>query len=678
MTTIGRVQPELSPYEDLSFTERIEVDEQREIWAKDFELFARERLTVLDRDHPGGPRYIPFVFNDLQKALHACIEKVREFNRLRTTYANARDPNIQISDLPIHLVVLKARKGGCSTYLTARAFWKGEFGDGEKGLIMAHEKPAAQNIASLIAPCHYGWKDTNLCTRRKITRFSGDAIVWHPQYGSQITVKTAGSRVGSSRSYTYTFVHISEEAHFPASDEVSAALNAATPFSERYEESTANGEGNLFHESWRRAMYVEDAIERLQSGRAFPPDWNGKFRFFWAWHSDKGYSRALMPGERERIEASLDDREQELISQFGVSYEQLAWRRSKIAGDCSDQGSMEPVDYFAQEFPSTPEEAFVAKGKTVFDQKRLQRMREAGEQNLESGAVEMFRLRRLSEGADFDLVPVKSHKSASFFRYEMPNPMEQYIIGGDAAEGLEHGDWSTCTIWARRDGTHTEEVARFIAKIGAEELGEVMVWLAKQYNNAFLIPEGRYPGNATCNRIVSLDYFNIYQRKNPDKVGEQAEQEAFLLGFITAAGKKGNSKALIVELAVRMLRDSKILLRTPEAIRQWKIFQQLDGGYSAPDGENDDCVMADLFAIYAQFTPGVAPYFDILDKQKAAPEVDESPVTQKDLDASWHAKAKESRAKYAEKAMREETRKAERQSRSMGRWRGNVRRSAFD
>ncbi len=663
----------LTPYEDLSFDQRARADELRQPWDDDFELFARERLHILDRDHPLGSRFIPFVFNPLQRGLHDTIEKIREFNRLRTELARATDGTTEITDLPIHLVILKARKGGCSTYLTARAYWRGETTIGMRGLVMAHEKAASQNIASMMSPFHYQWTDDDVSTKRRMTRFSGDHIAWDPRYQSEIVVKTAGARVGSSRSYTYTFVHLSEAAHFPSNDEVSSALNAAVPYSERYEESTANGEGNMFYDSWRRAMVVDDAIERLRTGRAFPSNWNKKFRFFWAWHQDPGYRRALLPVERERIERSLSEREKELIELFHLSYEQLAWRRDKIAGDCSDQAEMDPEDYFCQEYPSTPEEAFVSRGKTVFHQKKLQVQREAAEQNHEAGNLDFLRLRRLDEGAEFQPLILKNPKSATLFRYGMAAPGRQYIIGADAAEGLEHGDWSTCSVWDRMDGTHMEEIARFIAKVGAEELGEVCVWLALQYNNAFIIPEGRFPGNATCARIINLGYYNIYQRKNPDKVGDQESPDAWIPGYATAAGRKGNSKALIVELAVRQLRDNKILLRTPEAIRQWKIFQQLDGGYSAPDGDNDDCVMADLFAIFAQFTPGVAPFYNVLDVAPDAGPVDESPITQRELDDDFHEKAKQSRQRYAERAALEEMRRAEIQSRLMNRGMGKRR-----
>lgn len=667
ITEVDEVRSDAIPYELLTDDQKEEVDAQRELWAKDFELFAREKLCVLDRDHPEGAKYIPFVFNPLQRALHDTIDKIRYYNVLRSKLANETDGFTPISEYPVHLVILKARKGGCSTYLVGRNFWRCEHNDGTKGVIMAHEKPAAENIAEIMSPFHYMWEDkSGYGTRRRIKKFRGAEVAWHPIYGSKIVTKTAGNRKGSSRSFTYNFLHISEEAHFPKSDEVSSALNAKVSYAEIYEESTANGEGNLFYESWRKAITVEEAIDRLERGEPLPQNWNKKFRFFWAWHQDPGYRRALMPGERQIIEKTLDEEEKELIEQFGCSFEQLAWRRDKIAGDCSDQAAMEPIDYFHQEYPSTPEEAFVSKGKTVFDQKKISRMREAGEQRLEAGECELFRLSRLSEGADFEAVPVKSRvadgqfkSSATYFRWARPETGHQYIIGGDAAQGLEHGDWSTCSVWDRTDGQFMEEVARFRAKVAAEELGEVMVWLAQQYNNAFLIPEGRFPGNATCSRILGLGYTNIYMRKNPDKVGEQGEPEAFFVGFQTSAGQAGNAKALIVELAVRILRDNRILIRHPEACREWKIFQQLDGKYSAPEGQNDDCVMSDLFGVFAMFSPGVAPYYDVKDQKKE--EYDDTGAylgDQAALDKDWHERAKQSRLKYAEAALKEEAARA--------------------
>src|SRR5688572_27705863 len=123
---------ELTPLEELDFETKARIESRRSVWAEDYELFAREKLHVLDRDHPLGSRFIKFTFNPLQKALHSTIQRIEEFNLLWTKIAANEDPNVVVSPYPIKLVILKARKGGCSTYLVGRNFWRGEFRSGHK------------------------------------------------------------------------------------------------------------------------------------------------------------------------------------------------------------------------------------------------------------------------------------------------------------------------------------------------------------------------------------------------------------------------------------------------------------------------------------------------------------------------------------------------------------------
>ena len=50
------------------------------------------------------------------------------------------------------------------------------------------------------------------------------------------------------------------------------------------------------------------------------------------------------------------------MQDFGVSYEQLKWRRWCINNNCNGD-----VEQFHQEYPSTPEEAFIASGRPRFN-----------------------------------------------------------------------------------------------------------------------------------------------------------------------------------------------------------------------------------------------------------------------------------------------------------------------
>jgi hypothetical protein len=75
-----------------------------------------------------------------------------------------------------------------------------------------------------------------------------------------------------------------------------------------------------------------------------------------------------------------------------------------------------------------------------------------------------------------------------------------------------------------------------------------------------------------------------------------------LYGFYTGS----RTKPLLVSAGQQACREEKILIRSKTALRQWEIYKNADGRYMAPEGEKDDCVMADLLAIWAHFTH-VAP-----------------------------------------------------------------------
>jgi hypothetical protein len=56
-----------------------------------------------------------------------------------------------------------------------------------------------------------------------------------------------------------------------------------------------------------------------------------------------------------------DEEEPWLLEQFGVTLEQLRWRRVTIAEECGGD-----IEFFHQEHPATPEQAFIGSGRPVF------------------------------------------------------------------------------------------------------------------------------------------------------------------------------------------------------------------------------------------------------------------------------------------------------------------------
>lgn len=132
--------------------------------------------------------------------------------------------------------------------------------------------------------------------------------------------------------------HNSEVAFWPNAASHMAGIGEAIPLAEGtevYLESTANGIGNTFYNLW------QDAVRGISDYEAV----------FIPWYWEDGYSVDPPKG------FALDPDEAEYADAFGLSLGQMAWRRKKIIGNGGD------VSLFNQEYPATPEMAFMAASK---------------------------------------------------------------------------------------------------------------------------------------------------------------------------------------------------------------------------------------------------------------------------------------------------------------------------
>lgn len=592
---------------------RIEPDSEREAqiaaerarYAGNLEAFAVDHLKIIDRDDPYGSAIIPFKFNACQKALDILIGRVEEWNLARSTALWEAGSKVRPSKLPINIVILKARKVGVSTYLQARAFWRCEFNQGYKALVMAHERDSATNLANISQFFDSFWDPTSEL-REPVTRVSDSLIEWNDEWKSALVVQTAGTKGGgSARGFTFHYEHLSELAFYPPeSPQLAAAKRARAKYAETYVESTANGEGNIFHETWERAMDIDRVVQMTAAGEPLPRWWNGSFRFFWPWWADEGNRVALPEKEAELLLAGMDETERALVEQYEVDAEQLAWRRKQIADDCATQNEMAPEVYFRQEDPASPVEAFVSKSRNIFDVKKLEEQRV---EQLERGAAPEFVgfIHPEAGGEGFRLVPGGKYavdefeyaiEGATTVLWEKPRVGHGYVIGVDTADGLPDGDWTVATIGDYTDGRTVREVGRIRAKIPSREAAYYVDFLGHLYNGAFIVPERNWPGNAFVEKLVELGYPNIYSERNLERITD-ANPEGIVPGFKTVH----STKSMLVHRGEEAVREGLITLRHPDAIKEWKVFQVLEEGtekYGAPEGRHDDCVMADLLMLY--------------------------------------------------------------------------------
>lgn len=236
----------------------------------------------------------------------------------------------------VRAIILKGRQQGCSTYVEGRFYWKVTHRKGAQAFILTHEQDATNNL--------FGMANRYLqhCPEklRPHTAAANAKELYFDKLDSGYKVGTAGTK-GVGRSSTIQFMHGSEVAFWPNADEHAKGVLQAVPREEDTEiilESTANGIGNYFHEQWQQAeIGASDFIP------IFIP---------WFWQDE--YVKPLPDG------FVLSDDEKDLVDLYGLTKEQLAWRRSKIVE--LSVGGVDGSIGFAQEYPCTPTEAFQVSG----------------------------------------------------------------------------------------------------------------------------------------------------------------------------------------------------------------------------------------------------------------------------------------------------------------------------
>ena len=158
-------------------------------------------------------------------------------------------------------------------------------------------------------------------------------------------IGTAGARA-FGRGDTINNLHVSELSRWPDQEGLMTGLLQSVPISGRVIiETTANGVGDYFHSLWKKSNTKESA---------FKPH-------FLAWFDDPKYALPIFG------EFIPNEEEQELSRIYHLNNEQLNWRRWKVH-ELSDD-----IDKFNQEYPATPEEAFIVSGNPIWAPSLLKR-----------------------------------------------------------------------------------------------------------------------------------------------------------------------------------------------------------------------------------------------------------------------------------------------------------------
>jgi hypothetical protein len=514
-----------------------------------------DRLSIADKN----AHILPFQPNWAQRIYFAEIEEQMRANK------------------PIRIINLKARQLGISTATEAFIYVMSFVIPNLNSLVIADE---AENAQHLLGMTNRYWEEDPLRSFYRTRYQAKNTLAWY-ETNSSIRTTTAGNKK-AGRSRTVQMLHASEVGFWMEARTVMTGLLQAipdSPLTAVFLESTANGRGNYFHTTWKEANLGQNEYTPL----FFP----------WWMHYEYRASHINLPSISM---GKYDEDEKQLLELFKRGLvlpkhrfdlppteweDALRWRRWAIRNKAQND-----IIKFHQEYPASPEEAFVATGTNVFPQQHLIQCFKG-----EHGK----RGRLIREGARVRFMD-DIGGPLTIFRNPSPDlEVGVYSLGGDATATMR-GDFAVGQVINRRS---LEQVAVWRGRIDPAHFGEELAKLGIFYNTALLAPENEGPGYATVGWLLNLDYPNMFQSLVADG----------LPGRFT--GKFGwsssyRSKDLAIGWLLRHVIEHGITIHDQKTFDEMDDYVTLEGGgYGPGSGEDhDDTVMALAIAVTASIQSG--------------------------------------------------------------------------
>ena len=500
---------------------------------------------------------------------------------------------------PIRYIVLKARQMGMSTLIEAMGYWWTSTHRFTTTVIIAHEKEATKNLYEMFRRyyeySHPSFKpDRKYNTKQDLTFDVSDEVKKTydaqnlPSPGLQSEIKTMVATEGKGRSSTIKFLHGSEVAFWDDSADVTSAAVQAVPMAPEtfiFLESTANGIGGYYYDEWNAAKRGESQFRPV----------------FFPWHSHNEYET---PNIIDDDLGDLDAEEEALYKLFEhEGYDRASWPRKIYWRRLKKKEFRTDPKKFYQEYPSTPEEAFLASGRPVFDVPMLQEMERIA---VDAQKTHPYMCGDIKKVVD----PETGMERTKFIEIRRvgdndPTPLRvwwdvdrsrKYVIGVDVSEGIEveassgkEADFSVITVF---DVLARKVVARWRGYADPDQLGEIVFNIGTYYNTALVGVEINNHGIATAAKLRNMFYRNLYMR-------ETAEDEQFQVRT-TKFGWQTNKKTkpIMISELQRSIREGDIIDLDIVFIREAMSYIRKDNGaMEAQQGQHDDVVMSTAIAL---------------------------------------------------------------------------------
>lgn len=480
----------------------------------------------------------PFFLNRVQKKF------IKKLNEAKEDFKAGRITNLAF-------LILKGRQQGFTTLITAYQLACSITSRNFEGFTLADKSDNAESIFQNKAKFPYSQLPDPL---KPTERFNNRRQLVFSEINSSWEVDTATDDVGRSR--TVNFFHGSECAFWKSISKVQSALGEAmTDDCIEIYESTAHGY-NDYKTMWDSGEYINC--------------------FFEWWETPEYRKRIPNDLAREEFENVMKTdswigTRLNWLKSIPLEEEQLYWYYNKWKRYI-DKTTIQ------QEYPCTPEEAFLLSGNPAFDTEKInERLLELKDRK----PIKTGYFKYDYDGLKITNIKWVSDKNGYIRIYQLPNTPEvtKYCIGGDTAG--EGSDYFTGHVLDARTGV---QVAKMKHQFNSDQYAKQMYCLGAYYKWALIGIEANYDSYPIM-ELQRLGYPNQYVRMKKDTyTGKTEKRFGFKTDLLT--------RPTIISRLQEIVREHIDTINDKETLEELRIIAKNEKGrIEAPEGNHDDDMM---------------------------------------------------------------------------------------
>lgn len=508
-------------------------------------------FTVVNKEK----REEPFFLNDVQK------EFINILNKSIEDYEEGLITNIS-------LLILKGRQQGFTTLITAYQLASIITRKNFEGLTLADESSNAEAIFQNKAKYIYDRLPEML---KPTEKYNSKRQLLFEKINSSWSINTATKEVGRSR--TINFFHGSECAFWRDGIScIQASLGETfTKNAIKIYESTANG-FNDYREMWKSGQHINC--------------------FFQWWKTKEYVLNFETKNMRTKFLNDIDRKKGEWI------YERLKWLRDEKKLNENQlywyfkkyQGYIDK-ELIKQEYPCTPDEAFIASGKCYFNKDNIIKRIDYLENLKNNGILDIgyfdYKISIKNDKKQITDITWISDPSGCIKIFYKPEEYVPYVLGGDTAG--EGSDYFTGIVTNNING---KNVATLKHDKDETFYTRQMYCLGWYYNKALIGPETNFSTYPIKMLSEEYEYPNLYVReKEDDYTGKTVKAYGFRTDRITRPLILADLQRIFNE-EIEKISDIEILKESLTFIKNEK------GRPEAQEGCHDDLIMGTAITYY--------------------------------------------------------------------------------